>query len=338
MTTQEVLKAPFIYFGGKSAAAKDVWRALGRVNNFVEPFFGSGAVLLARPVETWATPDAPGTETVNDKSRFLANFWRAVSHAPDEVAAGCDWPVNEADLHARHKWLVKRLPELAALLDGDPEAFDAKVAAWWCWGQCAWIGSGWCDEARADVREQLPHVGNAGQGIHRKLPHVGGNHDSGRGVHSRGRSGGLFDYFAALSARLRRVRVACGDWSRVMGDSVTWRHGVTGVFLDPPYLDGAVQYAAGGAGTSLSADVRAWAIEAGKRRDMRVVLAGYEGEHTMPSDWRVVAWKARGGYGSQRKDGTTNENARRERLYLSPHCVEQPPRQPSLFDLGGGAK
>jgi hypothetical protein len=187
--------------------------------------------------------------------------------------------------------------------------------------------------------EQLPHVGTAGMGVHRalrlpvQLPHLRGNHDSGRGVHSRGRSGALFDYFAALSARLRRVRVACGDWSRVTGDSVTWRHGVTGVFLDPPYLDGAVQYAAGGAGTSLSADVRAWAIEAGKRRDMRVVLAGYEGEHDMPSDWRVVAWKARGGYGSQRKDGT-NENARRERLWLSPYCVEQPPRQPSLFGDG----
>jgi DNA adenine methylase len=318
-----------------------VWRALGRVNNYVEPFFGSGAVLLARPVETWATPDAPGTETVNDKSRFLANFWRAVSHAPDEVAAGCDWPVNEADLHARHKWLVKRLPELAALLDGEPEAFDAKVAAWWCWGACAWIGSGWCDETRGDearTAAQVRHLSGGGMGVHRKLPHLGGNHDSGRGVHSRGRSGVLFDYFAALSARLRRVRVACGDWSRVTGDSVTWRHGVTGVFLDPPYLDGEVQYAAGGAGTSLSADARAWAVEAGKRRDMRVVLAGYEGEHDMPSDWRVIAWKARGGYGSQRKDGTVNENARRERLYLSPHCVEQPPRQPSLFDLGGGAK
>ncbi len=334
MKTQETLRAPFPWYGGKSAVAAEVWRAIGKVNNFIEPFFGSGAVLLARPRETWARPDDPGTETVNDKSRFLANFWRAVAHAPDEVAALCDWPVNEADLHARHKWLVKRLPELAVLLDGDPDAFDAKVAAWWCWGACAWIGSGWCDETRergtGHPPEQMPHVGNAGRGIHRKLPHVG---DAGRGlpvqlphVGDAGRGGhraqreGLLDYFAALSARLRRVRVACGDWSRITGDSVTWRHGTTGVFLDPPYLDGAVQYAAGGAGTSLSADVRAWAIEAGKRSDMRVVLAGYEGEHEMPREWRVVAWKARGGYGSQRKDGT-NDNAKRERLWLSPACL-----------------
>lgn len=318
------LRAPFPYFGGKGRASDVAWGALGRVNNYVEPFFGSGAVLLSRPRETWAEPDAPGTETVNDASRFLANFWRAVAHAPDEVAAGCDWPVNEADLHARHKWLVRRLPELAALLDADPDAFDAKVAAWWCWGACAWIGTGWCDEVRerrpGHPPEQLPHMGDAGQGIHRKLPHMG---DAGRG---------LQDYFAALSARLRRVRVACGDWSRVTGNSVTWRHGVTGVFLDPPYAEGEQQYAAGGTGTDLSTKVRAWAIEAGKRRDMRVVLAGLEGEHDMPRDWRAVEWKARGGYGSQREGGG-NDNRRRERLWLSPHCLDAT-RQPSLF---GGA-
>jgi len=348
------LKAPMPWFGGKSRAAPLVWSALGRVSNYVEPFFGSGAVLLARPRELWRTSEDPGTETVNDASRFLANFWRAVAHAPDDVAAGCDWPVNETDLHARHKWLVKRLPDLAALLDGDPDAFDAKVAAWWCWGQCAWIGSGWCDETRAEVGiAQVRHLGNAGRGVHRKLPHVGdagrgghraprlpvqlphvgGNHDAGRGVHSRARHGHLSDYFAALSARLRRVRVACGDWSRVTGDSVTWRHGTTGVFLDPPYAEGAQQYAAGGTGTSLSADVRAWAIEAGKRRDMRVVLAGLDGEHDMPREWRVVEWKARGGYGSQRTDGE-NINRHRERLWLSPACLGDE----ALPLFAGGAK
>jgi site-specific DNA-adenine methylase len=335
------LRAPFPWFGGKSRAAHLVWEALGNVANYVEPFFGSGAVLLARP-------HPPRTETVNDASRFLANFWRALATDPDAVAHHCDWPVNETDLHARHRWLVARLPELAALLDADPEAHDAKVAGWWVWGACAWIGTGWCDESVAEVRFQLPHLGNAGQGLHRKLPHLGnagrGGHrapadlpiqlphvgDGGRGVH-RGHHEDLRAYLGALSARLRRVRVACGDWSRVCGDSVTWRHGVTGVFLDPPYAEGEQQYAAGGTGTTLSADVRAWALDAGKRRDMRVVLAGLEGEHDMPG-WRCVPWKARGGYGSQRDDGTVNANRHRERLWLSPHC--EGARQLSL--LGGG--
>ncbi len=26
----------------------------------------------------------------------------------------------------------------------DPDYFDAKIAGWWVWGQCLWIGGGWC--------------------------------------------------------------------------------------------------------------------------------------------------------------------------------------------------
>ena len=80
------LRAPMPYFGGKARIAAEVWAAFGRVQNYVEPFFGSGAVLLARPRSTWATDAAPGTETANARSAFLANFWRAVQHDPDAVA------------------------------------------------------------------------------------------------------------------------------------------------------------------------------------------------------------------------------------------------------------
>jgi hypothetical protein len=38
-----------------------------------------------------------------------------------------------------------------------------------------------------------------------------------------------------LAARLRRVRVCCGDWRRILTPSVTTYIGLTGVFLDPPY-------------------------------------------------------------------------------------------------------
>ena len=42
------LRAPFPYFGGKARAAPEVWRRFGDVKNYVEPFFGGGAVLLDR--------------------------------------------------------------------------------------------------------------------------------------------------------------------------------------------------------------------------------------------------------------------------------------------------
>jgi DNA adenine methylase len=119
------LRAPFPWFGGKSRAAHLVWEALGNVANYVEPFCGSAAVLLARP-------HAPRVETVNDADGMVANFWRAVAAAPAEVAHHADWPVNEADLHARHRWLIGQRESLTERLIADPEWFDARVAGWWC--------------------------------------------------------------------------------------------------------------------------------------------------------------------------------------------------------------
>ena len=29
--------------------------------------------------------------------------------------------------------------------------------------------------------------------------------------------------------------MVCGDWQRIMGPSVTYKIGMTGIFLDPPY-------------------------------------------------------------------------------------------------------
>jgi len=302
------LKAPFPWFGGKSRAAGLIWDALGDVQNYVEPFAGSLAVLLQRP-----TP--PQTETVNDLDCYLANFWRSLGADPAAVARWADAPVNEADLEARHLWLVAQA-EFRERMKADPHYFDPKIAGWWVWGQCSWIGSGWCAAGMSDTatRKQLPHLGklphlgDAGRGVHRQLPHLG---DAGQGV---------LDYFYALAQRLRRVRVACGDWRRVLTPSVAQRHGLTGIVLDPPYEEGEMSYAAGG--TGISAQVRAWAIEHGQDPLLRIVLCGLEGEHEMPPGWRCVPWKARGGYGSQRRDGT-NENAARERIWLSPRCLAQ---------------
>ena len=152
-------------------------------------------------------------------------------------------------------------------------------------------------------------------GINRKLPHLG---DAGRGEHIQA-------YFQALHDRLRDVRVACGEWDRVLGESVTVKHGVTGVFLDPPYSDDEhdVTYSAD---SDVAAHVREWAIENGGNHQLRIALCGYDGEHEMPPDWECVRWKARGGYGSQ-GNGRGRENAGRERIWFSPGCL----KPPSLF-------
>lgn len=164
-----MLKSPYPYFGGKRKVAGIVWDRFGDVANYVEPFYGSGAVLLGRPWQpNWIGAEPPGDETVNDMCGFVANFWRAMQHDGEQLAAGVDWPVNECDLEARHRWLVGQSAGLDERLKSDPDFYDTKIAAWWCWGLCQWIGGGWCAVPdQEDVPTQLPSMRAGGDGVHR---------------------------------------------------------------------------------------------------------------------------------------------------------------------------
>lgn len=330
----EKLKAPFPYFGGKSTVAHEVWKRFGNVRNYVEPFFGSGAVLLGRPLPF------DGVETVNDIDGMVSNFWRAVKHDPESVAYHADWPVIENDLHARHAWLIGQKESLRARLEGDPEYYDAKIAGWWCWGACCWIGSGFCSgNGPWVVKEgQLVHLGNAGKGVHRNRVHLG---DAGKGVNRKRvhlgnennpEQTGLIELMNRLHERIRFVRVCCGSWDRVCGDCVTVKHGKTAVFLDPPYADTASRTKDLYSHDSFSVahEVREWCISNGNREDVLIALAGYEGEHVIPDDWECFAWKASGGYASQGSMGEINSS--RERIWFSPHCLKvNKPTQKELF-------
>jgi len=355
-------QAPFPWFGGKRRVAPEVWERFGDVPNYVEPFFGSGAVLLGRPAK-----HAAKIETVNDLDGFVANFWRSVATDPTATAAYADWPIIEADLNARHAWLVSQRESLLRKLEGDPAFYDPQIAGWWVAGVCGWIGSGYCsgdgpwvvraselvDRRTADaaahlpvdpddlsnagqgINRKMPHLGNAGQGINRQMPHLG---DAGQGINRQmphlGDAGrGIETWFIALAERLRRVRVTNGSWERVVSESVTFRHGLSGVFLDPPYGDEIEQtrvYATD-SGT-VSDDVRAWCVENGNNALLRIALCGYEGEgHDALLDygWTVHAWRTAGGYGGGR-GGAGDENRHKERIYFSPHCIAE---DGGLFDL-----
>lgn len=325
MMSSPLLLAPFPYFGGKSTIAAEVWRRLGDVASYIEPFFGSGAVLLGRPENHlwWER-----TETVNDLDGMVSNFWRAVQADHDAVARYAEWPVNENDLHARHAWLVCQKQSLAARLEGDPDYYDAKIAGWWCWGMCCWIGGGFChakgpwhvvdgelirNGAKSEgnnIKRERPQLGSGGRGVKRKRLYLGND------------GGGIYDWMRRLSERLRRVRVCSGDWSRIC-TPVAMRLddlGPVGVFLDPPYSGNAGRdsnlYSEDSPDVALAA--RAWALEWGQDSRMRIALCGYQGEYDMPSDWTVYAWKTQGGYSNRSKN---NQNRERERIWFSPHCL-----------------
>jgi len=404
MSKVQSLRAPFPWFGGKSRAAALIWARFGDVPNYVEPFAGSLAVLLGRP-------HAPRAETVNDKDAYVANFWRATEADPEAVAHYADWPVNEADLHARHEWLVGQTGFRQRML-GDPDHYDVKIAGWWVWGLCQWIGGGWCRGVDRLDWKSRPHL-NGNMGIHRKLEKQTSNMNpesfrggvqtsarlhrklvdlrrSGHGVHrssvqsprskvqsgqgligdwaddfgrpykkrinlNRGARGvhrvikrqmptlggagsgsgrgilrwgvqgneGLIEWFHQLKARLRRTRICCGDFERILGPSPTTHIGLTAVLLDAPYGEAAGRHERDGgiyAQDDLTVAARAakWAREHGDNPKLRIALCGYAGEHEMPMDWVCVPWKAVGGYG--RKAGRSN--CTRERIWFSPHCLK----------------
>lgn len=327
MSTTGPLKAPFTWFGGKSRVAARVWRALGDVDHYVEPFAGSLAVLLARPPE-----HAGYLETANDADRYLANFWRAVQRDPQAVAHWADWPVNECDLFARHLWLVNTGRERIAALESDPDYYDAKAAGWWVWGLNCWIAEGWCSGKGSwrlvngqVVREP---AGEAGRGVWRKRPRLG---KSGAGVHCKklqcDQGASLLRYLKRLAARLRRVRVCCGDWSRVLTAGALTLGGTIGVFLDPPY-SGEVRkkgiYSIDDHEVAVA--VREWAIAHGDDPRYRIALCGYHQEHaaSMPPSWRCHRYSGPKSYGTSAsaRSGRGNAvNRHNEAIWFSPHCL-----------------
>lgn len=355
-------KTPFPWFGGKRDAAPIIWAALGDPEHYVEPFMGGLAVLLCRPA---LANRSYHSETVNDMDGHLCNAWRAIQLHPDETAEWASWPVSECDLLARHLWLVRWADERnTERLRADPEWCDPRAAGYWLWGICCWIGGGWCSgkgpwrvradgrierqsNGRAGVNSQLPHLGSDGMGVNRpqlREPGVSpGTPDhpwEAEDFHPMTMPE-LRAWFAFLAARLRHVRILCGDWTRAVTGraskmlQVRSGKGQCGIFLDPPYsLEagrnmGLYREESG----TVAHAVREWCLEHGDDPDYRIVLAGYEGEHPgmVDAGWREVEWfKAgflKGGMGHQQG---------RERLWLSPHCLL--PVVAAQGDLFGGGR
>jgi hypothetical protein len=389
------VKAPFPYFGGKSSVAGVIWDALGQPKHYLEPFFGSGAVLLNRPDYN----PVKHMETICDKDGYVCNVWRALQLDPDSVAKVCDWPVNHADLMARRQVLLRNGDRLLENLVADDKWFDAELAGYWVWAASCWIGSGLTrpkampetTNAKGVHKQGLyspnkrPHCGNDGEGIHHlavagSRPQVGVqgagvhvveqipslyddrginnqipllNHEAGvcrrpcfgsesaHGVHKVTLTAdpdvsldvrdpytpGLWSWFRQLSERLRRVRVVCGDWTRVCGGDWQDGRGSCGMFFDPPYpteagRDPLIYHEESG---TVAHDVVEWCRARADRKTYRIVLAGYYDVHSCLLDegWTVHRWSAHGGFANKAKDKTKckgEENRHKEALFMSPHC------------------
>jgi hypothetical protein len=275
---------------------------------------------------------------VCDASGFIANFWRAVKHQPAAVAEWADYPVSHIDLGARHVWLMAQRERVGEALQDCDWPGDAKVAGYWLWGQCCWIGSGWCEWAGPARRQcgeghpggregidatsagmgiqavgQVPHATSAGMGIQAvgKVPHAS---DAGRGglLTSAGRA--AWDWMHRLADRLERVRVVHGHWSRCLNNHFGGSD--TAIFLDPPYRAYERLY---GASAPVADEVEVWARD---NAHLRIALCGHVGDYDLPN-WDAVEWsRGRLTYGGSQ---TTDK----ECVWYSPACL--PRRQQDLF-------
>ncbi len=317
---REPLIAPFPYFGGKREEAESIWHKFGKVKQYIEPFCGSAAVLLA-------APEIVSLEVVCDASGFIANFWRAVKHQPEEAARWADYPISHIDMGARHVWLMEQRERLGTELQDPDWPGDAKVAGWWLWGQCARIGGGWCDwqgpVPRSDsgvgiqAKGPVPHCYSAGQGIQAKgsVPNTG---NAGIGILARGKSAGRSDgmltsagstalvWLRQLSERLERVRIVHGHWFRALNNNYGGLS--TAVFLDPPYRKYEELY---GVKEPVADEVADWARA---HPELKIAICGHVGDYELPG-WEAVQWsRGRFTFGG-------NKTTDAECIWYSPACA-----------------
>ena len=317
MSTQP-LAAPFPWFGGKRRAAPLIWAALGDPGGYVEPFAGSAAALLARPAFTGRR-----VETINDLDGWLVNAWRAIKYDPDATAEHAAGPVTEIDYHARLAWLQARREGLVSWLEGDPETYDAKAAGWWLYVVACGIGDPFGSGPWSVVDGHL--IKGERRGVNRKLPHLG---CAGRGIV---REANLSAYLRTLATRLARVRITCGDWRRVLSPAASGAKaggdGSLAILLDPPYDTSPDLYKnTSNTNVGLSEAVGQWCRSADP--DFRIALCGYDTEH---DDLLAHGWtKRESKSGSGSGMSAQRDNGRRERLWLSPACLQT--GQDSLFD------
>lgn len=292
------MKPLFPYFGGKSSIADVIWKHLGDVGSYVEPFFGSGAVIAARPHRVTPSTHA---ELVNDLNGWLVNSWRSVQKDPEAVMKSLQkLSYSEADLRAAWKLVYSQdLSEKLECLDW----YNAWIGACWLAIMGGFVGTGGSNNGSKGSLS----TGEKGRGVHRPDFDI--------------------NELKAWSRRMQRVRVMQGCWKRcVSSRGRMCGHNSTppiGVYLDPPYADGDNSTYGEKHDATPALESAQWAIEHGDDPAMRIIYSGYEGTVEFPDTWRVIEWKSQGGYGLQ-GDGQGRKNAHKERLWLSPHCLEDP--------------
>jgi len=120
-TQTKRLRAPFLWFGGKGNMASKLLKLLPKHEQYVAPFFGSGALFFAK--------DPAQGETVNDLDSAVTGFFRVLRDRPCEFIR-----LARRTEYSRELWIECR--------DGWQAETDPVRRAWMWWFVAATSFSG----------------------------------------------------------------------------------------------------------------------------------------------------------------------------------------------------
>jgi len=310
-------KPLFQWFGAKARVASVVWTRLGDVDHYVEPFFGSGAVYFLAPKKHKKA-------TINDVDCYIVNFFRTLKNEPFRLAKEVMYcSVAQAEMRARHYELTAKRSLITSKIQGDPEYYNLKYAAWWVYTLSAWIAGHFTENKGVWTSINgfwcFDDKGIGEYHVYNQAPQLTSRNGIVKYFNESYIENVIDIYKMMLDYRdmLVPARIICSDWKDAVRDAILRNDKSVGIFLDPPYDQRLLEEALYIKHGTVSSEVRDWAVENGNK--YRIALCGYEGEHEMPPDWEVYAWTATGGYSNM---GGRNTNRFRERIWFSPQCIK----------------
>ena len=111
-------KTPITYYGGKQNMAKHILPLIPQHENYIEPFFGGGAIFFAKPPSK--------VEVINDINHKLINFYKVMKYDFDELQNLVDETFHSRAQHKESDTLYKN--------EQSPDQ-DPVLAAWSVWVQ-----------------------------------------------------------------------------------------------------------------------------------------------------------------------------------------------------------
>jgi DNA adenine methylase len=254
MTT--ALTPPLKWFGGKHYLARRIIDLMPPHLHYVEPFFGGGAVLLARDPDDerlWLAPHKGVSEVVNDINGHLTNFWRVLQ-----------WPERFELFRRRVEAMPLSREEWSGhhdnAFDGRDEVYDAVAFFVDCRQSRAGMMKDFTSITRSRTRRQMN--GNVSEWL------------------------GAVDGLADVHARLRRVLIENMD-----AIDLIEREDTPGTlfYLDPPCLH-RTRTTTDGYAHEMTEDDHARMLDLLRLVEGKVMLSGYPSDlyRERLHDWRVV--------------------------------------------------